>query len=94
LALSAVKQEASEGTSAPKQEKESGEEKEAVTSLGLLANPMDLSDHKSLVDDLVLRPKMEKMNENSGDYVEVDFDWKQQLGGDFCGLISQGSMQF
>ena len=33
-------------------------------------------------------------NENSGDYVEVDFEWKQELGEDFCGLISQGSLKF
>jgi hypothetical protein len=79
--LSIVKQEAPGGPSAPKQEEEPGEEEGAETPFRQLPKSMDFSDHKQLVDDLVLRPKMEQMDDNPSDNVEIDYDWKQQEGG-------------
>jgi hypothetical protein len=35
------------------------------------------------------------MTKNFGDYMEIDFEWKQELDDeDFCGLVSQGSRKF
>ena len=57
--------------------------------------PMDTSDLKTLVDDLVLMPKVEQITKPSGDYMEIDFEWKRELDDeDFCGLISQGSRKW
>ena len=56
---------------------------------------MDTSDPKTLVNDLVLMPKVEQMSDPPGDYMELDFDWKKELDDeDRCGLVSQGSRKF
>jgi hypothetical protein len=63
--------------------------------VGQSINPIDATNIKTLVDDLVLKPKVGQMDNPPGDYMEVEFDWKKELDdGDCCGLVSQGSRKF
>ena len=44
---------------------------------------MDFPDPRQVVDDLILRPKVEQMDDNPGDYVEIDYDMKLREDGNF-----------
>ena len=91
--LSVMKQEASVEPSAPKEEepgsREGGEREKAP--FRQLTGLMDFPDPRLVVDNLILRPKVEQMDENPGDYGEIDYDMEPEEKENFCGLISRGS---